>query len=268
MRSMIDEMGNKYTTRVTTNAYFPIELDFENNIIIGKTSTSDYIDENSDLIIKEYMMKIVDLIEANICSKSNVYKQALCKMSNMLLDSIIKEKSKPFLRSVDKEIDDFVNLLEEKLENQNINIGQLKQSLVYKDKSTFDIKYMITNYIENVVLSDNLLKSTISREGLEGIVSYIKFSDRKQINVTITTRRKTQSLIDSDTYLSLRTSLKDSRMIELLKVVFYNGQEDISLYYDASNMNFLEIHFYSTLYKEDFKYGLNKIRKLSNEQEI
>ncbi len=51
----------------------------------------------------------------------------------------------------------------------------------------------------------------------------------------------------------------DCEMVEKVRVRWYKDKEEIDLYYDASEVNFLEIHFYSNLFEKEFNYAWEKL---------
>lgn len=256
-----DKFGNKVEQPVLTNSYFPIEIDLDNNVIIAKSLPTEYEEGKGTVIVRDYVDKIIELFSVNINLISIEYKKILHKICNELLEDIIREKSKYHLQELENDISSFGKKVEEVLMSKGVNIDAIKNSLPYRNKSVFDIEKQIKSSIENMVVSDILLKTSLDKDGLDGIVSYIKFSDRKEVNAVIKTSKRKQSLIDSQTYLSMRRALIDCEQVEKIRVIWYKNKEEIDLYYDASDMNFLEIHFYTNLYKEEFNYAWNKLKE-------
>lgn len=259
VRRYKNTLGILEQQNVITNRYFPIEVDLEKGIIIAKARPTDYVEGKSNIFLKEYIREVIDLLGVQTYIISDTYKKALYNICRDLLENTIKEKSKYHLNELELDIENFSKKVEEVFVGIGLDIKKLKDSLSNRNKSIFDIKTQVSNSIENMILSNMLFKASMNKEGLDGIVSYIKFSDRKEVNAVIKTKKRKQSLIDSQTYLAMRRILMDCEMVEKVRVRWYKDKEEIDLYYDASELNFLEIHFYSNLFEEELNYAWEKL---------
>lgn len=233
-------------------SYFPIDIDFEKNEIIIKSIKKDYInitDYKGHNVVKKIVQELSEmfLLNLKICKNSN--QEALYKMSKDLLNDVIKEKGKSGLSELKGEISNLAKITQEKISSKlNIDIKN-------KDLSIENITEEITSVIENIVLPLML----IDTKTIDGLISYIKFRDKSAVNAVLKSKRRSDTLLDSDAYLNLRKSLNESRYVEKLRVLW--NEDDTSLYYDANDEYSIELHFYKDLFEEDLINAINRFKE-------
>lgn len=236
------------------NSYFPIDIDFENNYFIVKAAVKDYI-KNSDYkgenIAIELAKKISKIFHLSIIEDKSGNQEILFNMCNKLLNEVIEKISKLGMEDIDEDIKKLETITKNKIKSK-LNIEE--QKLQSFDELTFQIKNIIENMIVPLCLVDN--------KQIEGLISYIKFRDKTAVKAVLKTRRRKETLLDSEAYLNLRQTLKKSKFIQKIRV-FWN-QEDISLYYDATRDECVEIHFYRKVLKEDVEYAIRKFEQNRN----
>lgn len=228
---------NKYE-----QSYFPIDIDFESKQFMIKMMVKDYIN------ITEYKgyniaKKLAEEISEDfglkfkICKNNN--QQVLYNMSKKLLDDVIKEKGKAGLDELNSDIIRLAKETQKKISSKlNINISN--QALSEKN-----ITYEIKSVIENIILPLIL----IDAKTIDGLISYIKFRDKTAVNAVLRSQRRSDTLLDSNSYLNLRKSLNESKYVEKIRVLW--NENNISLYYDASDEEYIEMHFYKELFEGD-----------------
>lgn len=242
------------------NSYIPIELDFIEKRLIVKSAPKTRIkkaDYKGVNLSQYFANRVIKSFGLELISHQLKYQKTLHNMCEELLEDVIKEKCKYEISEFDSIICDEVKKFEDKFKALGINIKELKDQV--KTKNVFDIHNQISSMIENVVISKILIEAMKSKEGLEGIISYIKFKDRTAVNTVLKTMCRKDTLLDSQAYLDLRKTLQQSKLVEKIRVVWFKKKEEIQLSYDCKHMMYIHIHFYERLFKGDLKYAIERI---------
>lgn len=249
------------------NSYFPIEIDLINGIVTVKNAPKTYLDSSNNkniTIAKSYIDKVFLAFEIEVTSYQTIYQRALYNMCKVLLEDVIKKKSEYELNEMNDIIDRYVKETESKMSELKIDISILNKALSQKSRSTFNIKHQISNIIENIIITKILIDASGNSEGIEGLISYIKFKDRSAVNAVLKTEKRRETLLDSQSYLDLRKTLKECRYVEKLRVIWFKNKEELQLKYETTNMMYLSIHFYERLFEEELIYAIRRVEEFSN----
>ncbi|WP_315110207.1 hypothetical protein [Clostridium intestinale] len=242
------------------NSYFPVEINFKTKEMIVKSAPKARINKS------EYKgVKISENIAGNIINYFNLevisyqfqYQKALYNMCKTLLEDVIKEKCKYEISVFDDIIYNQTKEIESTFNSLDINVNELKKQI--KAKNVFDINIQISNMIENIVISKILIEAMKNKDGLEGIISYIKFKDRTSVDTVLKTDKRKNTLLDTQVYLDLRKTIQQSKLAERIRIVWFNNNEEIQLAYDTKKLMYIHIHFYEKLFEGDLRYAINRI---------
>lgn len=262
-----DGVETKVSTYHYENSYFPIEIDLTSRNVTVKYSPKTYLDSSTNKnlhIAKSYIYKVLSAFEIEIGSYQTIYQQALYNMCNVLLEDVIKKKSVYELSEMNDIIDRFVVETETKMSELKIDISILNNALSGKSRSTFNIKQQVSNIIENIIITKILTEASDNSEGVDGLISYIKFKDRSAVNAVLKTQKRRETLLDSQSYLDLRRTLKECSYVEKLTVIWFRNKDELQLKYETTNMMYLSIHFYERLFEEELMYAIRRFEEFSN----
>lgn len=262
-----DGVETKVSTYHYENSYFPIEIDLTNRNVTVKYSPKTYLDSSTNKnlhVAKSYIYKVLSAFEIEIGSYQTIYQQALYNMCNVLLEDVIKKKSVYELSEMNDIINSFVVETETKMSELKIDISILNNALSEKSRSTFNIKQQVSNIIENIIITKILTEASDNSEGVDGLISYIKFKDRSAVNAVLKTQKRRETLLDSQSYLDLRRTLKECSYVEKLTVIWFRNKDELQLKYETNNMMYLSIHFYERLFEEELMYAIRRFEAFSN----
>ncbi|MBU3129850.1 hypothetical protein [Clostridium tagluense] len=243
------------------NSYFPIDVDFIKKQMVVKNYPKVHLlgNERGSVIAQHFAeyVKNIFCFEDNVSLQSK-YQRALYNMCNYLLDCVIQEKSKLQIENLDEIVEKVSEYLKTELE-EKIDINAL--FIKYK-KNIFNMQEQIINIIENVIITKILLdaKGKNSSSSIYGLISYIKFKEKSAVNAVLKNHKRSESLIDSQSYLNIRKTLKETKYIEEIKLIWSNEEKEISMKYDASsNINYIVLHFYRKFLEDDLNYAIKKL---------
>lgn len=233
------------------NSYFPIDIDFESNYFVIKSMIKDYInlkEYKSNTLAQEYAKKIISMLNLQVIEDKSGNQTVLYNMCNKLLDKVISEVSKLGMKDLDSLIEGFAETIKEEIKK--------KLSMPIKTTGALnEIKPQVKNIIENIIVPLIL----IDNKQIDGLISYIKFRDRTAVKAVLKTKRRNETLLDSEAYLNLRETLKKSNYVQKIRVIW--NEKELSLYYDASRDECVEFHFYRKILKADVDYAIKRFEE-------
>lgn len=244
------------------NSYFPIEIDFISNILIVKSAPKSRmnIGEYKGInVSKHFADMIIDSFGLKLISRQFEYQKTLYNMCDVLLEGVIKEKCKNEMDNFSTIIEDVIEIFEEKFVELEINIKELEATVT--NKNVFNISNQMSNMIGNILISKRLNEVMKNKEGIDGIISYIKFKDKSAVKTILKTESRQQTLLDSQAFLDLRKTIKECKLAERIRVLWYNNREEIQLSYDSRNLMYIHIHFYERLFEKELRYAIRKIEQ-------
>lgn len=244
----------KNGTSETTISYIPIEWDVVGRTVIVKVAPKRRLLDKTlkpENLNRIYARRMQELFGIEFMLFDNLHKEAICRMSKDLYEQIYNKMvvSKP------QGIDVFVAKMAEELkEKLQIEALELKSTI----NNIFNIKDSLQKQVENILISDILLdvEQGGNLEGIEGVVTYLKFSDGKKISARLKGKQCRDPIFDSESYMALRSAIENAHRTSRLGVVWLEKFDRLRVTYDATDIECLNIHFYRNLSKEEFEYGL------------
>lgn len=242
-----------------TLSYIPIEWELTRGIIIAKIAPKRRLFDKRlkpEYLNRHFVDELKHLFEMERIPLGNIHKEAICEMSKNLYDQIYQKMviSKP--SGLDNLVEDMSNKLKEKL---GIEALELKSTI----NNIFNVEDSLQKQIENILISDILLdvEQGTGLDGIEGVVTYLKFSDGKKISARLKGKECRDPIFDSESYMALRSAIENARQTSRLGVVWLTKFDRLRVCYDATDAECLNIHFYKNLKKEEFEYGLQMYQR-------
>ena len=240
-------------------SYIPIEWDLINGTIIVKIAPRRrLVDKNMrpECLNKYFVEVLRKMFDFDIFPFGNTHKQAICDMSKALYAQVYQKMvvEKP------QGLDDLVDEMAEKLrKNLGVEALELKQTV----NNIFNISDNLHKQVENILISDIILgfEQGADLEGVEGVVTYLKFNDGKLISARLKGKDCHEPIFDSEAYMALRSAIENMHEVSKLVVIWLDKFDRLRVSYDATDCECLNIHFYKDLSKEEFEYGLQMYKK-------
>lgn len=242
-----------------TISYIPVEWNVSKGTIIAKVAPKRRLFDKQlkpEYLNRYFVDKLKRMFDIEKIPFDNIHKEAICEMSKNLYNQIYQKMvvSKP------TELDDLVEEMSKKLiEKLGVEALELKATI----NNIFNVRDSLLKQVENILISDILLdvEQGASLDGVEGVVTYLKFSDGKKISARLKGKECRDPIFDSESYMALRSAIENARQTSKLGVVWLNQFDRLRVSYDATDAECLNIHFYKNLKKEEFEYGLQMYRR-------
>lgn len=242
-----------------TISYVPVEWNiFENTIVVKVAPKRRPVDKTlqPEYLNRKFLRKLKEIFDIETISFDSMHREAICEMSKDLYMQIYNKmvKAKPV------GIDEYVKEISENLKKMlGIEGLELKATI----NNIFNIEDNLGKSIENVLMSDMIMnmKDGGSFEGIEGVVTYLKFQDGKHISARLKGENCRDPIFDSETYLSLRSAIENAQRIQRLAVVWLDNFDKLRVTYDGTDIECLNVHFYKNLSSEEFEYAMQMYRR-------
>ncbi|WP_291582193.1 hypothetical protein [Clostridium sp. UBA6640] len=243
------------------HSFIPVEIDVEKKIMVIRVARKDkMVDDNQkyDMLQDKYSKKVIELL--GLCVEIFVHhKENLYKMMTYLVDQIFTEmcKSKP------KEIGPIIKKLSaDLLKKLNIDNWDKKKS----KKNIFDLEQNIDRLIDHMLITDILYDRNIKDklEGVDGIITYLKFSDGINLQAILSGENYTRAIYDSDAFMGLRRTIDNVKAVMEANVIWYNGTQIIRVKYDMSSPQYMFVFFYRYYNQGEFEYALGKYEEIES----
>ena len=250
--SLKDGMHGEYS-------YVTVEIDFIKKRLLLKVKPKTGVVEEMVRpvsLVQEYYEQITKMFKLVYNSFSNTHKQALCEMNSWLYEQTYNKVVLEQSDSVKKYVEECTQGFLEKL-----NIKDFEEKKAHNN--IFDISDMLTKMVEHIQITNILYDSKDSGEleGVDGFVTYIKFSDGTNISARIRGENYTEPIFSSEAFMALRASISNAKKISILKTSWLNEYHGVRVSYDATDSNCLGIHLYKRHTKEDFDYAVKKYKE-------
>ena len=241
-----------------TISYIPVEWDIvKQQIVIKVAPKRRPVDSECkpEYLNKFFLKKMKDMFEIKIQSFESIHKETICEMSRDLYMQI-------YNKMVSKKpagIDAYVKEISSGLNNiLKIEALELKATM----NNIFNIEDNLKKNIENIMMADVMYEmKNGSYEGIQGVVTYLKFKDGKHIRARLKGENCCDPIFDSETYMALRSAIENAQQIQRLAVVWLEEFDKLRVTYDATDDECLNIHFYKNLSSEEFEYALQEYRE-------
>ncbi|PAB60880.1 hypothetical protein [Anaeromicrobium sediminis] len=239
--------GNK---QYNENSYTCIEIDLRKNLIITKVAPKSNVIGDTK---KPSSIELKNTKDA--LGKFGIYTEVYGHSHREVLFNISKSLSDELFSKADyeepKEIDDLISEFSRKILDK-INICNMKGN------SNANLQAQVNKLIQQIKITSILEETEIGNMNLTGKISYLKFKDCDSVKAVLKSKRIRESLADSEAYFGLKNSIENSKELEMLRVVWYHGGEEVVIKHDASDINVLFMQFYTKLDEGDFYYVLEK----------
>lgn len=241
-----------------TISYIPVEWDIIKKQIVIKVAprrrpvNPECKPEN---LSKKILKKMKDIFEIKTQPFECIHKETICEMSKDLYMQIYNKMVSKKPRGIDTYIKDISGGLKKILKIEAI---ELKATI----NNVFNIEDNLKKNIENIMMADVMYEmKNGSYEGIEGVVTYLKFKDGKHISARLKGENCCDPIFDSETYMALRSAIENAQQIQRLAVVWLEEFDKLRVTYDATDDECLNIHFYKNLSSEEFEYALREYRE-------
>ena len=226
-------------------AYIPVDIDFLQRKMILKAW-------NRNRVIDEYRADtLTDRVKSIMCDVFGVittdyglnHKNVLYNMSKGLVD-LVYNKIPAFgqISMLQKYVDDFEQLILEGLPISHIDECEDGKKKV--PRGVMDFSDEIKKVIERLAVSDYFFDRSydeIWNMGIESIIAKIKFNDNENILTSLSGEDSEKPIFCSKTFMYLKKSMEDSKLVERLWVVKKRNRGRINIRYDATNREYLGI---------------------------
>lgn len=248
----------KYDTTNIESSYFPISIDFANKKMIVKYYDKNYLkgDSRGEDLANKYSANIMRLLRIEIGSSNQAkYQRGLYNICNHILNSVINEKSNLIIEGIEEIVEEYSKSIGDRL-LPNVDVNHL---LSEHKKDVFDIRKQINKMIENICISKIIYEAKSNGlMSVDGLISYITYREVGNVKATLKKPTKLQNLLDSQSYLNLRSVLDETKYIEEIKIIWNWEGKQISLRYDASKKEYIAIKFYKKFKSEDLEYAIRR----------
>nr|WP_294493262.1 hypothetical protein [uncultured Anaerosporobacter sp.] len=239
-----------------TISYITVEIDMNSKKMYIKVAPKTGVidkDKMPDKLNAMYYAKISKMFDVSTNPYNNIHKETICNISKDLYNQVYEE----MVTTKPKELDDYIKASSSGL-IKLMNISNMEFKIAANN--VFNVNDSLTKIVENILISDILygIKEGEDLHNVDGVVTYLKFSDGKNISARLKGKNCRDPIFDSEAFMSLRSAIDNSQRIIRLEVMWLQNIERLRVTYDSSNLEFLNIHFYRNLTEQEFYYGLEK----------
>lgn len=243
-------------------SYITIEIDFTRSLLFVKVEPKTGVMEENKKpteLAEKYFGVVTKLFKLQINEFANLHKAALCNMNIELYKQVYNK----MVQTQPEKMEEYINTITKGFLDK-LQIKNYKEKLAHNN--IFDITDLLSKMVEHILVTDILYESaeTGTLEGVEGYVTYIKFSDGTNISARIRGENYVEPIFSSEAYMALRASINNAEKITILKIAWLNEYRGTRVSYDASDSQCLAIHLYKHHTKEEFQYAVNKYREIES----
>lgn len=239
-----------------TISYVTVEIDLRRKRMCIKTAPkTGYIDKDKtpDKLNATYCAKISKMFGIDINPYDNIHKETICNISKDLYNQVYEEMVTTKSNQIDSYIETCATDLIRMMHIANLEFKTAANNI-------FNVNDSLQKMVENILISDILysIKTGENFQRVDGVVTYLKFSDGKNISARLKGKHCRDPIFDSEAFMALRSAIDNSQRIIRLEVMWLQKFDRLRVTYDSSNIDFLNIHFYRNLTEQEFYYGLDK----------
>jgi len=124
----------------------------------------------------------------------------------------------------------------------------------------------IDRLIDHMLITDILYDRNINDklEGVDGIITYLKFSDGVNLQAILTGENYTRPIYDSDAFMGLRRTIDNVKEVLEANIIWYNDRQVIRVKHDMSSPQYLFVFFYRYYNQGEFEYVLEKYEEIES----
>lgn len=245
---------------IEEHSYVPIEIDLIKKIMVCKVSpkTKLYKDNyKPEFLYEKYTDKVVEMFDIKFNSYNTSHKIALYNMSEVLYSQVYNKMISSRSKDLEQLIIEFTEIIKTKISVKDLEVKASKNNI-------FDIKNSIVKYFDQLLITDILNNRNFKNEDMddiEGIVTYLRFSDGTNVSAKVKGENYRASIYTSETYMALRDPIENSNKISEIKVIWLSDERNLRVRYNTNSCEYLFMHFYKDFKAKDFNYGYRKYKE-------
>lgn len=245
---------------INEHSYVPIEVNLEEGIMVSKVAPKTNIIKDAHK--PEYLYdKYSNIVKKIFGIDSEPYNDKHKKVLYSMSDGLYRQVYEKITSNRSGDLEDIIKKFSEQV-HKELKISNLKKKI--KKNNIYDIEESINKYFDKLMITDLLSNREIKSKDIndiEGVVTYLRFSDGTNVSAKVKGENYKASIYTSETYLALRDPIKNANKVSELNVVWILKNKDLRVKYNTNSFGYLFLHFYRDYRKEDFDYGYKKYKK-------
>lgn len=179
----------------------------------------------------------------------------LYKMSKALFDDFFKQL--PNIEEITAKKADMPHLVHELLTGVTLQNAESDNGKIAMNTEVINVKEEMYKLLQQVALYDYLKDNNIKMllKNTDKYISKIRFNDRDNLTASLTSEKGVRCIFDAKTFMCVRNSLDLVESIVAIVVAFVKDKGLLSVKYDASDRQFLNIHILHNRYYSEEDYG-------------
>lgn len=261
---------DKGRSLMDTTSYIPVEIDFENKLMIIKAWNRNGL--NEDYRPDELMEHVRKILALSFKVTTDYYgishKKVLFRMSQGLIDEIYgKIPAFNKIPALEEQIREFEQNVYWSLPLKHASGEEGKTSL---KAGVLDFADEMHKLIEKLVVSDyfyDMPYEAVWKMGIDTIISRIRFNDVEHVLTSLSGEESEMPVFCTKTFMSLKKSMEDAELVERLWIAKDRTRGKLSLKYDATKDEYLGILILSNIRfkQEDLVAAMEIYKKYESE---
>ena len=229
----------------SVNSYLPVTLDLENKELIIKVYNQTGLEETSrpkvqlDAVFDEVEDMLQIELEENKISPENI----LYDMSRDLFDKFYQQL--PNIKMIEQKKSELGKVADILLKGVELNyVSKDKDGLLRMDPGLIDLEDELYKLLQQVALVDYLEKEKIDTLLPENeiYISKIRFSDRDNLEASLTGENGLDCIYDKKTFMGIRNSLDIVKRIVAMRLIFPQERGNLQVKYEVNDRRYMVIH--------------------------
>lgn len=235
-------------------SYITVTIDFMQKLLFVKVKPKTGVeqeDKKPDRLMQKYFEKVTRIFSLYYHEYINLHQSTLCNMNIELYKQIYHQIVRAQSGKLNKYAAQKANEIIKELGVNNYDIK-------VAENNVFNIQDILQKMLEHVLISDIIYESNGGEklQGVDGYVTYIKFSDGTNINARLKGNDAKDPIFSSETFMALRSSMENAQRISELKIYWFNKFSGLRVAYDAADFQYLEVLIYRHHKREEFEYAI------------
>ena len=251
-------------------SYLPVAFDLVNKTMTIKVWNREEGDEHNtpteqlDYVYEKIRKKLpFETRSITIDPQSVLY-----KMSKALFDDFFKQL--PNIEEIIAKKADMSQLAHDLLVGVTLQNAELSSGKMIMNTDVINVEEEMYKLLQQVALYDYLKDNPITTllKNTDKYISRIRFNDRDNLTASLTSEKGVRCIFDAKTFMCVRNSLDLVESIVAIVVTFVKEKGLLSVKYDASDRQFLNIHILQNRYysKEDYSRIWELYKKYESEE--
>lgn len=235
-------------------SYITVTIDFMQNLLFIKVKPKTGVeqeDKKPDRLMQKYFEKITRIFSIYYHEYINLHQNTLCNMNielyKQIYHKIVKSRSGKLNKYAEQTANEIIR-----------ELGINNYAMKVAENNVFNIQDILQKMLEHVLISDSIYESKDGKklQGVDGYVTYVKFSDGTNINARLKGNDAKEPIFSSETFMALRSSMENAQRISELKIYWFNKFSGLRVAYDAVDSQYLEISIFRHHKREEFEYAI------------